>query len=103
MDKELMQELNQSQWFVVHLTDSACAVCEIVGIKLQEACEGRDHVTYKPLSTNLNPSLIQDFQVKIFPTVLLYFEGKEYGRYEQVFSVEALLEALDRFVSLSCT
>jgi hypothetical protein len=101
MYKEVMEKLKEEHWFVVHLTDQACNVCEIVGMKLEEELMGIDFATYVPLSTNVDPTLLTTFSVVQFPTVLIMYANKTYKRYERVFSIEDIIKDLNRYIELS--
>lgn len=101
MYKEVLDKLKEERWFVVHLTDQSCNVCEVVGMKLDEELAGNELATYVPLSTNLESSLLTTYKVVQFPTVLLIYADKIYKRYERVFSIDAILNDLNRYIELS--
>ncbi|MCK8060377.1 MULTISPECIES: hypothetical protein [unclassified Fusibacter] len=99
-EKELKQ-LQEEKWFVVHLSDRECNVCEIVGMKLVEELDQISDATYVPLSTNLSPELIKRYDVTQFPTVLFIYGNKIYKRYERVFSISDMMAELRRYIDLS--
>jgi thioredoxin-like negative regulator of GroEL len=97
----VLEALNEEKWSVVHLMDTTCAVCDIMGMKLENRFANRGDVRLLHYTVDANPLIRARFSVIHYPTVLLVYGGKVYSRYEQVFSVDQIAQDLERYLLMS--
>lgn len=94
---DLDTKLKNDLAFVLYFSAPSCSVCHILRPKLMNALEkeypgiGRYHVDIA-----LTPEMAARYQVFSAPTIIVFFEGREFIRKGRAMSVEGLLEEIQR-------
>ncbi len=94
---ELQEKLQEEIALVLYFSSPSCNVCHVLRPKLMETIEkefpsiGRYHVDIA-----LTPEIAAQFQVFSAPTIIVFFEGKEFIRKGRSMSVEGLLQEIKR-------
>ena len=94
---ELNTKLKNDLALVVYFSSPSCNVCHVLRPKLMEALEkeyptvGRYHADIA-----LTPEIAAQFQVFSAPTIIVFFEGKEFIRKGRSMSVDGLLQEIKR-------
>jgi len=84
--------------FVLYVTDNTCNVGENVAPKLEKLL-AENFPKLKLYTTYMSdaPELTGQLSVFAIPTVLVYFEGKQYIQKSRTFSLEALEKEIERY------
>ncbi len=84
--------------FVLYITDNTCNVGENVGPKLEKLL-AENFPKLKLYQTYMSDSLELTGQLSVFaiPTVLVYFEGKQYIQKSRTFSLNELEQEIERY------
>jgi len=94
---ELNSKLQEEMALVVYFSSPSCNVCHVLRPKLMEALEkeypsiGRYHADIA-----LTPEVAAQFQVFSAPTIIVFFEGREFIRKGRSMSVDGLLQEIER-------
>ena len=79
------------------ISDIGCNVCLAITPELEEMSQRYTNVEFVSVDTNVVPEITGDQLVFVYPTLVVFAEGKETMRFERVFSmldVEAHIERL---------
>lgn len=101
---ELNSKLQEEMALVVYFSSPSCNVCHVLRPKLMEALEkeypsiGRYHADIA-----LTPEVAAQFQVFSAPTIIVFFEGREFIRKGRSMSVDGLLQEIERPYKLMTT
>jgi thiol-disulfide isomerase/thioredoxin len=93
----LRQVISEKPMVVALVSDMDCNVCLAITPELMAMEEHFPEVTFVSLDTKEVPAVAGEHLVFVYPTLILFAEGKETVRYERVFSmldVEAHIERL---------
>jgi len=94
---ELNAKLQEEMAIVLYFSSPSCNVCHVLRPKLMQELEqaypsiGRYHADIA-----LTPEIAAQFQVFSAPTIIVFFEGKEFIRKGRAMSVDALLQEIKR-------
>ncbi len=94
---ELNSKLQEEMALVVYFSSPSCNVCHVLRPKLMEALAtkypsiGRYHADIA-----LTPEVAAQFQVFSAPTIIVFFEGREFIRKGRSMSVDGLLQEIER-------
>lgn len=93
----MRQVISEKPMVVALVSDMDCNVCLAITPELMAMEEHFPEVTFVSLDTKEVPAVAGEHLVFVYPTLILFAEGKETVRYERVFSmldVEAHIERL---------
>lgn len=94
---ELNSKLKNDLALVIYFSSPSCNVCHVLRPKLMEALEknfpaiGRYHSDIA-----LSPEIAAQFHVFSAPTIIVFFEGREFIRKGRAMSVDGLLQEIQR-------
>ena len=94
---ELNKKLKEEIALVIYFSSPSCNVCHVLRPKLMEALQnefpeiGRYHADIA-----LTPEIAAQFQVFSAPTIIVFFEGREFIRKGRSLSVSGLLQEIKR-------
>jgi len=94
---ELRTIIAESPMVVALISDMGCNVCLAITPEIIAIEEHFPDVTFVSLDTKEVPAVASEHLVFVYPTLIIFAEGKETVRYERVFSmldVEAHIERL---------
>ncbi len=95
--EELNAKLKDELALIVYFSSPSCNVCHVLRPKLMEALEqaypaiGRYHADIA-----LTPEIAAQFQVFSAPTIIVFFEGREFIRKGRAMSIDGLLQEIKR-------
>ena len=94
---ELNTTLQKEMAVVLYLSSPSCNVCHILRPKLMEALEKEfPSIRRYHADIALTPEIAAQFQVFSAPTIIVFFEGKEFIRKGRAMSVDGLLQEIRR-------
>lgn len=95
--QSLMDEVVKETGVAVLFTDASCQVADAVEPKLRAALERQfPQLRFTVVSRADAPELLGQLGVFSFPTVVVWFAGKETARFVRTFSVDQVAEAIER-------
>lgn len=86
---------------VLYFHNDTCAVAGSVGPKLKELLASK-YPNLALIEVNIanQPALAATHQVFIVPSILVFFEGKEYFRFARIFSMTEIDDKIERVYQL---
>ncbi|MCW8928823.1 MAG: thioredoxin family protein [Gammaproteobacteria bacterium] len=94
---EINTKLQDEMALVIYFSSPTCSVCKILRPKIMQALAkeypsiGRYHA-----DLTLTPDFAEKFQVFSAPTIIVFFEGREFIRKGIAMSVNGLLQEIKR-------
>ncbi len=91
------QIISSSDALLLYFSHDGCNVCKVLRPKLE--CLLNDNYPkfkFTYINTVEQPEVAAQFQVFTVPTVLVYFEGKEYFRFSRNIGLSQLEDAIKR-------
>jgi thioredoxin 1 len=83
---------------LLYFYNDACAPCKVLRPKVIEMVETEfPKMELRLINTEQNPAVSARYGVFAAPTLLVYFEGKEYIRESKNISVSELHDKIDRY------
>lgn len=82
---------------MLYFSSPGCGVCQVLKPKLTEAVqEEYPSFTIESIDISTNPDIASHYSVFAIPTVLIFFEGKEFFRKSRNMSVGEVIDSLRR-------
>jgi len=98
---ELRDKVNQSQGIVLYFKNDMCSPCLAIRTKVEELITTKfPKMEYIMVDTVTDPLLSNEFNVFANPTILTFFEGKEYIRKSKYISIDGLGDEIDRLYKM---
>lgn len=92
---ELKSILEQNSAVLLYFSADTCSVCEILSIKIEESLKN-NFPLIKAFRIDNNLEISTQFTVFTNPTILVFFEGKEFKRYGRNISLNIFNEEIKR-------
>lgn len=94
---EAAKRIAQSQALLLYVTTTDCSVCKVLRPKVQEMLAERyPKMEMFLVEMDQEPDIGREYQVFSVPTVIGFFNGKEFFRKVRVFGLEELAETIQR-------
>lgn len=96
--QDLEALVNNEEALLVYFSSPSCNVCKVLKPKVIEMCE-TNYPRIRTVYVDIEKSPVISGQNRVFtiPTILLFVQGKEFGRYSRNFSLGELSAQIDRF------
>ncbi len=96
----LMQHVDENEIVFILFSDTGCNVCLSIypDIEILERKYGR--IKFISADPSQDQSMVGQFLVLTYPTILVYVDGKETYRFERLFSLDDIDSKLSRLESL---
>jgi thioredoxin-like negative regulator of GroEL len=99
--EELRDKVDQSQGIVLYFKNDRCAPCLAIRTKVEDLVTTKfPKMDFIIVDTVTDPMLSNEFKVFANPTILTFFEGKEYSRKSKYISIEGLREETERLYNM---
>ena len=94
---ELFTKLKTEPALILYFSSPSCSVCHVLRPKLMEAL-GKEYpsIARCHADISLTPEIAAQFQVFSAPTIIVFFEGREFIRKGRAVSVDGLLQEIKR-------
>ena len=100
---ELQNSINTGKPVLVYFSGENCSVCKVLKPKIEdEIKENFPKMKICEVQTDLYKELTAYFMVFSLPTILVYFDKKEFKRYGRNISIPIFIEELKRPYNLIC-
>jgi len=99
---ELRGKVNQSKGIVLYFKNDHCPPCIALRPKVENLITRHfPKMDFEIVDTVLNPQLSNEFKVFANPTILIFFEGKEYIRKSKYISIQSLKNDIERLYEMA--
>jgi thioredoxin 1 len=95
---EILEELTAvERGLLLYFSNDMCSVCKVLKPRVRELLENQfPELTAGYIDTEKSPLLSGQHRVFAIPTILLFFEGKEYARFSRNISMHQLEGAISK-------
>lgn len=99
----LKDKINTGEPVLIYFSGENCSVCKVLKPKIeQEVAKHLPKFTQYEVKTDIHKELTSHFTVFSIPTILVYFDKKEFFRKGRNLSVPLFIEELKRPYNLMC-
>lgn len=82
---------------VALFSDLACNVCLSITPDLIEMSNRYPRVSFITADVEAVKALVGEYLILVYPTIIVFAQGKETKRFERLFSLDVLEETIERF------
>ncbi len=94
---ELKQQIKENRAVLIYFSAKNCSVCEVLKTKIEEAFTIEfSHIKQIYMGENTSKEITSSYGIFSFPTLLIFFEGKEFYRVNQNISVGTFVNDVRR-------
>lgn len=99
--KNLREEINKAEAVLVYFKNDNCAPCMVLRPKVEQLLQEQfPKVKFIIIDSVKNPEFNGEFQVFANPTLLVFFDGKEYIRKSKYVSIPELQAEIGRLYGM---
>ena len=89
--------LKENPAVLVYFSSPSCSVCHSLKPKVFEAAAARyEKMVCEEVDISVSPEIGARLNVLAAPTVVIFLDGKEFARKSRAFSVDGLLDEIER-------
>lgn len=96
----IKKTISEAPLVVALLSDLGCNVCLAISPELEALSEAYPNIKVISADVETIKALVGDYLVFVYPTVIIFAEGKETQRFERVFSMGDIEAAVSRLNGL---
>ena len=97
----IKQNINTQKGVVLYFKNDRCAPCLALRPKVEALIKNKfDKMDFEIIDTVKQPELSNEFNVFSNPTILVFFEGKEYIRKSKYVSISELENEISRLYEM---
>lgn len=101
--EELKEEINTAKPVLIYFSGENCAVCKVLKPKIQKAIlENFPKMNLYEVQTDFHKEITSHFTVFSIPTILVYFDTKEFFRFGRNLSIVSFIQDLKRPYNMLC-
>lgn len=98
--EEFRQVVESESLVLAQVSDLGCNVCLAITPDLDDMSTRYPKATFISVDTKVIPEMASEHLVFVYPTLIVFAEGKETKRFERVFSLLDVEEHIDRMASI---
>lgn len=101
--EQINRAINTGEPVLIYFSGENCSVCKVLKPKIeQEVIKNFPKFKLYEVKTDISKELTSQFTVFSIPTVLIFFDRKEFKRYGRNMSIPLFIEELERPYNLMC-
>ena len=101
--EQINSVINTGEPVLIYFSGENCSVCKVLKPKIeQEVIKKFPKFKLYEVKTDIYKELTSQFTVFSIPTVLIFFDRKEFKRYGRNISIPLFIEELERPYNLIC-
>lgn len=101
--EQLEKEISENDAILLYFSGENCSVCKVLKPKIEEeVLKNFPEFRLYEIKTDIYKELTSQFTVFSIPTVLIFFDRKEFKRYGRNISIPLFIEELERPYNLMC-
>lgn len=98
---DIQNYIAEKQAVLLYFYNDSCAPCKVLRPKVQELVESEfPQMEFKLINAEMFPATAAEYGVFSSPTILVFFESKEYIRESKNISISELYDKINRFYSM---
>lgn len=101
--QELNNSINTGEPVLIYFSGENCSVCKVLKPKIEQEVKTKfPKFKLYEVKTDLHKELVSQFSVFSIPTIVIYFDSKEFKRYGRNISIHHFLDEIQRPYTLMC-
>jgi thioredoxin-like negative regulator of GroEL len=98
MEIELLEEkIKKTDALIVYFSGEHCSVCKVLQPKIEESIVSNfNKIEFLEIKTENYPKTCAALSVFSIPTIIVYFDGKEFARYGRNISIAQFIQNTSR-------
>jgi len=98
---DIQSIIQNKQAILIYFYNESCAPCKVLRPKVQELVETEfSKMEFILINAELYPSTAAEYGIYASPTILVFFESKEYMRESKNISINELYTKIQRFYEM---
>lgn len=98
--RDLEHLIHTNKIVVVLMSDKGCNVCLAIYPELEIMSQQFPNVIFAYADVPSMKNLVSQYMVFVYPTIVIFVEGKETIRFERLFSLYNIESAINRYTNL---
>ena len=101
--EQIKKEIDSKEPILIYFSGENCSVCKVLKPKIEnEVINNFSRFKLYEVKTDIYKEITSEFTVFSLPTIIVYFDSKEFKRYGRNMSVPLFIEELSRPYNLMC-
>lgn len=101
--EQIKKEIDSKEPILIYFSGENCSVCKVLKPKIEsEITKNFTRFKLYEVKTDIYKEITSEFTVFSLPTIIVYFDSKEFKRYGRNMSVPLFIEELSRLYNLMC-
>jgi len=101
--EQIKKEIDSKEPILIYFSGENCSVCKVLKPKIEsEITKNFTRFKLYEVKTDIYKEITSEFTVFSLPTIIVYFDSKEFKRYGRNMSVPLFIEELNRPYNLMC-
>lgn len=101
--EQIKKEIDSKEPILIYFSGENCSVCKVLKPKIEsEITKNFTRFKLYEVKTDIYKEITSEFTVFSIPTIIVYFDSKEFKRYGRNMSVPLFIEELNRPYNLMC-
>lgn len=101
--EQIKKEIDSKEPILIYFSGENCSVCKVLKPKIEsEITKNFTRFKLYEVKTDIYKEITSEFTVFSLPTIIVYFDSKEFKRYGRNMSVPLFIEELKRPYDLMC-
>ncbi len=101
--EQIKKEIDSKEPILIYFSGENCSVCKVLKPKIEsEITKNFRRFKLYEVKTDIYKEITSEFTVFSIPTIIVYFDSKEFKRYGRNMSVHLFIEELKRPYHFMC-
>jgi thioredoxin 1 len=101
--EQIKKEIDSKEPILIYFSGENCSVCKVLKPKIEnEVINNFSRFKLYEVKTDIYKEITSEFTVFSIPTIIVYFDSKEFKRYGRNMSVPLFIDEIKRPYNLMC-
>ncbi|MDD2291548.1 MAG: thioredoxin family protein [Aliarcobacter sp.] len=101
--EQIKKEIDSKEPILIYFSGENCSVCKVLKPKIEnEVINNFSRFKLYEVKTDIYKEITSEFTVFSIPTIIVYFDSKEFKRYGRNMSIPLFIDEIKRPYKLMC-
>ena len=101
--EQIKKEIDSKEPILIYFSGENCSVCKVLKPKIEsEITKNFTRFKLYEVKTDIYKEITSEFTVFSIPTIIVYFDSKEFKRYGRNMSIPLFIDEIKRPYNLMC-
>ena len=101
--EQIKKEIDSKEPILIYFSGENCSVCKVLKPKIEnEVINNFSRFKLYEVKTDIYKEITSEFTVFSIPTIIVYFDSKEFKRYGRNISIPFFIDEIKRPYNLMC-